>query len=174
MRHFLLVVAAVLLGNQLAMAAPPVSVKPYVPPQPKPTPPMGIPALNIYPDLPTYFASAFFYQDFPRRYAEMFPLALVPMQPLQPLPLAPEDDPARAKVTLQVPETAEVFIDGEKLKLNGAQREFYSPPLPEGQRFAYQVLVRWSDGQRPLERKLSVTVGRGEKPMLLVMNPLAK
>ncbi len=56
----------------------------------------------------------------------------------------------------------------------GAQREFYSPQLPEGQRFVYQVLVRWSDGQRPLERKLSVTVGRGEKPVLLVMNPLAK
>jgi len=173
MRRYFLLGAALLVSNGLALAAPPVQFRPYVPPQPKPTPPMGLPALSIYPNLPTYFASGMFFQDFPRRYAETLPPVLLPAPPLPP-PLAPEADPARAKVTLQVPETAEVFIEGEKLKQIGAQREFYSPQLPEGQRFVYQVLVRWSDGQRPLERKLSVTVGRGEKPVLLVMNPLAK
>ena len=96
------------------------------------------------------------------------------MYVVPPPPPPPALDPTQAKVTLHVPETAEVFIEGEKLKQNGPTREFVSPPLPEGQRFVYAVLVRWSDGKKPLERKLNVTVGAGDRPVLLVMNPLAR
>jgi uncharacterized protein (TIGR03000 family) len=176
MRCILAAGAVLLVSGAIAHAAPPAFRPPNPPPPsatPRPAP--GIPALSIYPSLRAYEASAFFYGDFSRRYVEQYPppmLYYVPEAP--PVPLPPEADPARAKILLQVPETAEVFVDGEKLKQNGANREFYSQPLPEGQRVAYQLLVRWSDGKKPLERKLSVTAGPGEKPTLMVLNPLTK
>ena len=177
MRLMLAAGAVLLVGGAIAHAAPP-AFRPATPPPPSatPRPAPGIPALSIYPNLRAYEASAFFYGDFSRRYVEQYPpppmLYYVPEGPAVPLPA--EADPSRAKISLQVPETAEVFVDGEKLKQNGANREFYSQPLPEGQRVAYQILVRWSDGTKPLERKLSVTAGPGEKPTLMVLNPLTK
>jgi uncharacterized protein (TIGR03000 family) len=43
---------------------------------------------------------------------------------------------------LNVPENAEVFIDGAKTSKTGRVREFVSPPVTPGQRYAYKILVR--------------------------------
>ena len=178
MRRYLVIAAVLLLGATPVLAQRaivPIPFRPYVPPQPRPFIPGGIPALGIYPDLTSYFQSAMFYGDFPREYAlSLGPMPLTLPPPLPPRRLPPELDPERAKLTLQVPLTAEVFIDGMKLKQNGATRKFLSPKLQSGLRFRYQVLVTWSDGQKPVERSLDVSVAAGERPVLVVLAPLAK
>ncbi|MFL5341589.1 MAG: TIGR03000 domain-containing protein [Gemmataceae bacterium] len=173
MRCFLVIVAAGLAVTTPAMAQR--AFKPFVPIS-KPVRPGANPALAVYPDLTTYFQSAMFFEDFPRRYAlSQGPAVMyVPVPVLPPPPPPPEEDPERAKVTVQVPLTAEVFIQGEKLKQNGATRVFYSPPLDPSLRYRYQVLVRWNQNGKLAERKLDVSVAAGEHPVLMVLAPVSK
>jgi uncharacterized protein (TIGR03000 family) len=53
--------------------------------------------------------------------------------------------PADNAVHLQllVPENAEVFIDGNKTSQTGRSREFVSPAVTPGKRYAYKIAVRF-------------------------------
>lgn len=160
-----LLLALVLTGSAWAQARP-VAVQPYVPPRPKPVAP-GNPALAIYPNLQKYFQSAMFFGDFQRRYD----LTRIDPRSLDedPAPPIPTVDLSRAKVTLHVPITAEVWIEGQKMEQLGAERAFHSPPLDAGRSYRYRVVVKWSDNGKPREQTLVIPVRAGETPVIMVM-----
>jgi uncharacterized protein (TIGR03000 family) len=83
--------------------------------------------------------------------------------------LDPRFDPNRARLTLHVPATSEVFVEGEKLKSVGATREVLSPPLEAGWTYKYSISVRWAEGNKQREQKFKVPVRAGETPILMVL-----
>ncbi len=65
---------------------------------------------------------------------------------------APEDDSAR--ITVTVPEGAEVWFDGHKTRATGAVRVFETPELATGKRYGYTVRARWeADGHEVTQTK---------------------
>jgi uncharacterized protein (TIGR03000 family) len=63
-----------------------------------------------------------------------------------------------AHIRLRVPADAEVWFDGERTKQTGTERVFTSPPLTPGERFAYEVRVRWTKDGRPTEATKRIRV----------------
>jgi uncharacterized protein (TIGR03000 family) len=80
-------------------------------------------------------------------------------------PATPEN-PTRAKLTLNVPESAEVWINGEKTKLTGAQRVFESPELASGKNHTFDTRVVWSEGDKQVEEQRKLTLQAGESKSL--------
>ena len=74
-------------------------------------------------------------------------------------------DPAEVQATVQItvlaPADAEVFFDGEPTVQKGAERHFVSPPLPFGEKYHYDVLARWKEGDRTVEQTRRVVVTGG-------------
>lgn len=70
--------------------------------------------------------------------------------------------PATATVTVTVPESATVLLDGSPTTQTGTQRQFVTPPLAPGKNFYYDIEARWAaaDG-RPVDhtKKVLVTAG---------------
>jgi uncharacterized protein (TIGR03000 family) len=160
-------------SNPANPTVPMIPFKPYVPPTAVGAP-LGQPALAIFPDLATYYAFAPFYRGFPQAYAATQPVQYVPVPvDYTPPPPDPASDPERAKVTLQVPQTAEVFVEGQKINQIGSTREFLSPPLEAGHRYHYAVVVRFSDKGKTVEKKFDVPVRAGDRPVLMVVAPTA-
>jgi uncharacterized protein (TIGR03000 family) len=82
--------------------------------------------------------------------------------PLTPRALrAPESPPEPAEIEVRVPAGAEIWFDGEKTTLTGSVRRFRSPPLEPGQRYAYDVKARWSEGGKEVEQTQHVPVTAG-------------
>ena len=69
--------------------------------------------------------------------------------------------PAKAEITVVAPADAEVFFDGEPTVQKGAERLFVSPPLPVGEKYHYDVLARWKEGGKTVERTRRVVVTGG-------------
>jgi uncharacterized protein (TIGR03000 family) len=69
----------------------------------------------------------------------------------------------RAQIWLRAPADAEVWFEGVKTKQTGALRHYFSPPLAAGQKYAYQVRVRWSKDGKPVERKQQIDVRAGDE-----------
>jgi uncharacterized protein (TIGR03000 family) len=69
------------------------------------------------------------------------------------------DEPAR--ITVLVPEDAEVSFDGERTTTKGKERSFLTPPLKAGKKYYYHVRAAWNKAGKPFEdkRKVSVTAG---------------
>jgi uncharacterized protein (TIGR03000 family) len=70
-------------------------------------------------------------------------------------------DGATATVTIIVPATAVVFVDGDRTKLTGTERRFTTPVLPAGRKFHYDILARWTDNGKTVERTRRVPVSAG-------------
>ena len=66
-----------------------------------------------------------------------------------------------AVITAHVPKDAELRFDGVKVTGAGPVRQFQSPPLQPGLRYAYTVEARWTVGGRPVtqSRRLPVFAG---------------
>jgi uncharacterized protein (TIGR03000 family) len=89
-------------------------------------------------------------------------------------PAAPEN-PTRAKLTLNVPESAEVWINGTKTDLTGAQRVFESPDLGSGKNHTFDTRVVWSEDGKKVEEQRSLTLQAGEsKSLTYVAAPAAQ
>lgn len=56
-----------------------------------------------------------------------------------------------AYLTLEVPEDAEVWLEGVKTRQSGPTRLFVSPSLDPGGRYSYEVRVRWPEGEQTRE-----------------------
>ena len=52
------------------------------------------------------------------------------------------DVAAPVLLSVKVPETAEILIDGYRTGQRGAVRQFLSPPIPVGQAFTYAIQVK--------------------------------
>ncbi len=68
----------------------------------------------------------------------------------------------KAHLWLRVPADAEVWFDGDKTRQTGTLRHYYTPPLTPGKQFSYQVLARWTEDGKTVERKQRVEVRAGE------------
>lgn len=71
-------------------------------------------------------------------------------------------DSAEAQVEVRVPTDATVWFDGELTTLTGPVRCFWTPPLPLGKVYTYQVKARWMLDGAPFEQVKPVKVWPAE------------
>jgi uncharacterized protein (TIGR03000 family) len=73
----------------------------------------------------------------------------------------------RATLEVRLPAGARLMVDGTQTKQTGEIRKFFSPPLPAGQVFRYELEATWTgpDG-KPVNVKKTVRVRAGE-PMIV-------
>jgi uncharacterized protein (TIGR03000 family) len=81
------------------------------------------------------------------------------------------DEPAH--ITVLVPPDAEVFFDGQPTVQRGAERAFVTPPLPTNKTGRYDVLARWKDGGKTVERTRSIEVSGGASVRVDFLAPAA-
>jgi len=77
-----------------------------------------------------------------------------------------EHDPRTALITVQVPETAEVWIFGARTGQGGTLRRFVTPPLESGTNSWYEIKARWMDGQKNVEQTRRVNLFPGARPVV--------
>ncbi len=68
---------------------------------------------------------------------------------------------ARATVTIKLPVDARLYADNKALSLTGAERQFVSPELPQGQEFAYRFRVEYDRNGETLSITKKVAVRAG-------------
>jgi uncharacterized protein (TIGR03000 family) len=68
-----------------------------------------------------------------------------------------------AQVIVEVPDGAEVWLEGVKMKQLGSTRHFVSPPLPPGAKYEYEIKAQWNENGRPVEQRQNVIVGAGNQ-----------
>ncbi len=78
--------------------------------------------------------------------------------PLPPAPAAAE----RARITVKLPPGATLYVDGRKNDRTEPVREFSTPPLPQGQEFAYLMKAEVVRDGRPEYQLTKVTFRAGE------------
>jgi uncharacterized protein (TIGR03000 family) len=69
---------------------------------------------------------------------------------------APAD--TSAHIRMEVPASAEIWIDGAKTLQTGSVRNFVSPPLNTAHKYSYEVTCRWLADGRPVEITRQVSV----------------
>jgi uncharacterized protein (TIGR03000 family) len=70
---------------------------------------------------------------------------------------------AKAEITVVVPADAAVFFDGDPTTEKGAVRRFRTPPLEVGPKYRYEILARWQEGGKAVERKRQVEMTGGAR-----------
>lgn len=68
-----------------------------------------------------------------------------------------------ANIVVEVPENAEVYIDGNKMKSTAGRRVFKTPAIEKGQDYYYNVRVVFDDNGKRVEDTQRVTVRGGEE-----------
>lgn len=66
------------------------------------------------------------------------------------IPPPPKDD--MAHILVVVPENAELWFNGTQTKQSGPMREFISPKLTVGKRYAYDIKARWQENGKTVEQ----------------------
>jgi uncharacterized protein (TIGR03000 family) len=74
-------------------------------------------------------------------------------------PPAPDNT---AVITARVPAGAELRFNGVRMPATGAKRQFKTPPLKPGQRYAYTVEARWQENGREITQSQRLPVSAGE------------
>lgn len=64
----------------------------------------------------------------------------------------------KALLRVSLPADAELWLNGKRMTRTGAEREFITPQLQEGETYAYQVKARWTQDGKPLEETIEVKV----------------
>jgi uncharacterized protein (TIGR03000 family) len=59
---------------------------------------------------------------------------------------------------VRLPADAELWLNGQRMKGTGPERDFITPPLKEGETYAYQVKARWTQDGQPSEEAIEVKV----------------
>jgi uncharacterized protein (TIGR03000 family) len=77
-----------------------------------------------------------------------------------------------AHLVVQVPDGAEVWVDGAATRQTGTSRSFVSPPLTPGRDLSYEVRARWAVAGKTIEQTQTVPVHAGEQ--LQVRFPVAE
>jgi uncharacterized protein (TIGR03000 family) len=159
----------------IAPVPPATPLRPFVPPMNLRFTPGPNPYPGLYPTAQDYLNSAYFYGGFPEAYVDRYPPAPFPAEPSPPPPPPdPSNDPSRAKITLKVPLTAEVYVEGNRLEQNGAVRQIVTPQLEPGRRYYYEVSVRWLSEGQVVEQRMELGFRAGDRPVVMVMRPVQK
>lgn len=67
-----------------------------------------------------------------------------------------------ARLLLEVPADARVYIDGQLTRSTNAVRSFHTPPLKDGETFYYEVRVETPSGQKPIVQDKRIYVRANE------------
>jgi uncharacterized protein (TIGR03000 family) len=68
-----------------------------------------------------------------------------------------------AVININVPQSAELRIQGRKMTMTGGERQFVSPPLDPGQRYSYNVTATWNENGKPITQTQRVIVRAGDR-----------
>jgi uncharacterized protein (TIGR03000 family) len=82
-----------------------------------------------------------------------------------PLP-PPQPADLRARLTLNIPAHAQVFLAGKEVDAAATPVVLESPDLREGQRYNFDVKVTWKERDKTQERARVVTVDAGDNKSL--------
>jgi uncharacterized protein (TIGR03000 family) len=72
------------------------------------------------------------------------------------------DESAPARLTVELPAGAKLFVDGTPTTLSGAVRQFHTPALPAGQAFYYELKAEVTVGGKTEVEQKRVVVRAGE------------
>jgi uncharacterized protein (TIGR03000 family) len=75
----------------------------------------------------------------------------------------PNNYPAGAVIIVEVPDGAEVWLEGQRSAQSGTTRTFFSPPLPKNEKFVYQIRARWREQRGAREQIHDVAVQAGHR-----------
>jgi uncharacterized protein (TIGR03000 family) len=88
------------------------------------------------------------------------PWAVVRAGPAEKADPAPEKRPV--EITMHVPPDAQVWIDRNKTTSTGSTRLFGCPPIPRGRNYTYNIVARWTENGRSVEKKRQITFRAGD------------
>jgi uncharacterized protein (TIGR03000 family) len=151
---------------QPAGVIPPVQLPVANPASARPSPPMRPFRPALYPNYgPFGFGGYFPYYDWPTDY-DRPPTVVnnyIPVPAVTPAPTPAPPPELRARLTLDVPANAQVWLAGQGVDAAALPVILESPVLRAGQTYTFDVKVAWREGDKLEERTRSVTVeaGRG-------------
>src|SRR5262245_17721726 len=74
----------------------------------------------------------------------------------------PDGTAKAATIRVRVPESAEVWVEKEKLPAASSERSFQTPPLSAGKTQIYSIRAKWNEGGKEVEQYRVVGVKAGE------------
>jgi uncharacterized protein (TIGR03000 family) len=74
-------------------------------------------------------------------------------------------------IGIRVPENAQIWIDGQKTSQTGAFREFVTPSLEPGQKFAYHIKAVWTEKGQEVVRNRQISFYGGDRLMVNMLAP---
>jgi uncharacterized protein (TIGR03000 family) len=93
------------------------------------------------------------------------PPSFIPTKVTEPVPLPKKLDgksgDGSARLIIEVPENAKLYIDDKLMKTATAERLFYTPPLAPGQKYFYDVRVEVEKDGQPVSQSKRVIVEAG-------------
>ncbi|HZV04105.1 MAG TPA: TIGR03000 domain-containing protein [Gemmataceae bacterium] len=81
--------------------------------------------------------------------------------PRPPFAQSPPPMPLTALLQVQVPQDAEVWLEGQKMRSMGSMRHFRSPPLNPTKEYGYEVRARWQYDGKPVEDVRHIAIRAG-------------
>src|SRR5262249_39259423 len=97
------------------------------------------------------------YVDYYARKTAPAASSVVQTQSLSHAPQSPALD-NKARLHVQLPADAVLWLNGQRMRRTGAERDFVSPELAEGETYAYEVKARWLQDGRPKEETIEAKV----------------
>jgi uncharacterized protein (TIGR03000 family) len=66
-----------------------------------------------------------------------------------------------AAITVKAPTNSQIWFDGTVMAAGGTVRHYFSPPLPPGHKFVYEIQARWNGNGHEVtqSKKVEVTAG---------------
>lgn len=103
------------------------------------------------------------------------PYAVDPGNPPQPPPgpfgeQAPMPRSDTAEIVIHVPEGADVWIEGVKMKQAGSQRRFISPPLRPNMGYTYEIRAAWTENGREVTTVNNVRIEAGDRSSMTIIS----
>jgi uncharacterized protein (TIGR03000 family) len=77
----------------------------------------------------------------------------------------------RATITVHLPETATLMVDGKPTTSTSATRHFYSPPLEPGRAFHYTFAARMERDGKTVKAERTVEVNAGDRREITLTMP---
>lgn len=90
----------------------------------------------------------------------------VPTPAPPPVSAPPPPPDMKAKLVLNIPSNAEVWLADQQVDSGTQPLILESPELREGQRYAFNVKIKWKERDKMQERSRTVTVDAGESKSL--------
>jgi uncharacterized protein (TIGR03000 family) len=126
----------------------------------------GYPFYSGY-DYPAFNPTVNVNLSVPRLDPEYTPMYRV--NPLYGVSPVPPVSTTTARFVLQVPDDAEVLLNGEKTSQKGTRRVYESPKLTGGKPFDFAVKIAWSENGKRMEEEKKVSLGAGESRTLIIL-----